>query len=136
VRIANCKSEEGSILCENTVGKLVSPRVTEILLPTRLPRPQDTPVHMKLAWEERDRLRLQEFLDTYFEQTADWSHAVTDMQLSCQRGQPYSRLMVQGDFFVEAGWRMDHFALDCNGKPFLVAMDDDGNDDWSYRPLE
>lgn len=96
--------------------------------------PGITRVRFKLTWSEDEHKHTLDFLDKYFDQTADWSNSVTDMKLIYQTSSPYSRLIVTGDFFVESGWRMDHFALDCSGKVVLITNDDDGCP--SYRLLE
>lgn len=84
-------------------------------------------IRMKIVWGERERKELLRFLDTWFEETADWSRAVEEMQLRYHSGQPYPRLEVQGDFFYDAHLQMKYFALDCGGRPVLIAEDDEGH---------
>ncbi|MDQ0191078.1 hypothetical protein JI721_14450 [Alicyclobacillus cycloheptanicus] len=92
-----------------------------------------TGVRFKLRWTEDEHQRTLQFLNDYFERTVDWSHSVDDLGLIYRTGWPYARLVVTGDFYFESGWRMDHFALSCNGKTALVVNDDDH---LSYHMLE
>ncbi|GLG01170.1 hypothetical protein Alches_12090 [Alicyclobacillus hesperidum subsp. aegles] len=92
-----------------------------------------TTVRFKLVWHDSELAHLTTYLNAYFERTADWTNAVQDMPLEYKRDRPYARLVANGDFYVEAGWRIDHFALDCGGQPVLIAVDDEGNR--SYYPL-
>ena len=96
--------------------------------------PGATQVRFKLTWSEDEHRRVLDFLDEYFERTADWSNAVSDMGLTYRTGRPYARLGITGDFFVESNWRMDHFALDCSGNIVLIANDVDNR--LSFRLLE
>lgn len=90
-------------------------------------------MRIRTSWHPNDLIRVRSFLDAHFERIADWSHATADMGLVYEERPPYPRLVVTGDFFVESGWHMDHFALACGGEVILVVIDDGGNP--SYRPL-
>lgn len=92
-----------------------------------------TTVRFKLVWQDTELAHVTTYLNAYFERTAEWTKAVKHMQLEYLRDKPYARLVVHGDFYIEAGWRIDHFALDCGGQPVLIAVDDEGNR--SYYPL-
>lgn len=91
-------------------------------------------VRFKLIWNQSDEARVEEFLDNYFLRTADWSNAVRDMGLVFVQGKPYPHLDVTGDFYVDSGLRIDHFALDCNGHIILIAVDEERK--LSYQPLQ
>lgn len=89
---------------------------------------QCTSICLKFLWNDRDLVFVKDFLNDYFEQTADWSDAVADMGLDFCSDKPYPHLVVQGDYYLDADWRMSQFALDCSGHVILIAS---GADDRS-----
>ncbi|MCF8568463.1 hypothetical protein LLE49_27475 [Alicyclobacillus tolerans] len=84
------------------------------------------PAAFKREWSPVEVSQVENQLDQFFAQNADWDNAVREMGLAYEKGPVYALLKItSGDFYVEAGVRMESFALTKEGQVILCACDDD-----------